>query len=155
ATADQLAAFRKNPGLPPDRRWPSGFLRHADEQTVASMLVMSQALTALGQPWVTYESWGVIAANTLFGRAGLCRSFVDYCRDGAWGVSPHLIPQSSLHAPSGTISQAIGMHGPNFGVSSGPRAVNEAFLASATLLSEMDLPGLWVVFTDYDQELIP
>src|SRR5205823_1329464 len=78
-----------------------------------------------------------------------------YAREGAWGVSPHVIPHMSLHAASGTISQLLRLHGPNFGISGGPQASDDAFLISATMLAEGAIPGLWLVLSGHDREHIP
>jgi hypothetical protein len=75
-----------------------------------------------------------------------------FAAEGAWGVSPHLIPHRSLHAISGTVSLALKMHGPNFGVGGGPRAAAEVLLSAAAMLTCRKLPGVWVVLTAQDPE---
>ena len=155
AAPPQIAALRKNPGLPDDKPLPAGFLKNADEQTVLALAALGRALKTLGRPVVSYENWGVIAAANLFGRAGMAQGLLNFRKDGAWGISPHLIPHHSLHAISGTISQALHIHGPNFGIGGGPNAVAEALLVAATLLSDDTLPGLWVVLSGHEPESIP
>src|SRR5438067_465552 len=71
------------------------------------------------------------------------------------GLSPHFIPHRSQHAISGTISQALKIHGPNFGAGGGPGAAAEALLAGAVLLEGSRLPGVWVVLTGWDPEYVP
>ena len=66
-----------------------------------------------------------------------------------------MIPHHSLHAVSGTISLALQICGPNFGVGGGPQAVCEGFLAAATLISDNNVPGLWVVLTGHEPECVP
>jgi hypothetical protein len=155
ATVSQIAEFRKNPVLPPDRSLPAGFLKNSDEQTVLALAAVSGAIISLKQTAEHYGRWGIVAAPNLFGRCGIYGGQCDYRREGAWGISPHLIPHRSLHAVSGTISQALGLHGPNFGIGGGPNAAGEAFLSAATLLSENRLPGLWVVLTGHEPECLP
>jgi hypothetical protein len=75
--------------------------------------------------------------------------------EGAWGVSPHLIPHRSLHSISGSISQAFKIHGPNFGVGGGPGAPAEALLAAVSMLEGQKLPGVWVVLSCLDPEKAP
>lgn len=155
ARTDQVATLRKNPGLPADHPLAAGFLKNADEQTVASLAAVGRAMHTMGRPTASYRAWGVVAAPNLFGRLGTLQSLLDFRKEGAWGISPHMIPHHSLHAASGTISQALRIQGPNFGISGGPHAVAEAFLVAATLLSDNVLPGLWVVMSGHDPEYLP
>jgi hypothetical protein len=155
AHPDQLAALRKNPGLPVDTDLSPGFLKHSDDQTIIGLAAISQAMASLARPTQEYQDWGLVAAPNLFGRFGTLQGLLSFRKDGAWGVSPHTIPHHSLHAVSGTISQALHIHGPNFGISGGPKAVGEAFLVAATMLSENNLPGLWVVLTGTEPEYLP
>src|SRR5262249_16694139 len=86
------------------------------------------------------------------GRASLALALQRFAQEGAWGVSPHLIPHRSLHSISGTVSQALGIHGPNFGVGGGPHGAAEGVLAATGLLSEGYLPAGWVGVTGWDRE---
>jgi hypothetical protein len=155
ATAADLAALRGNPGLPNDRALTPGFLKNSDDQTVLALAVISAAIHSLARPTDAYRDWGVVAAANLFGRAGTLRGLLNFRKDGAWGITPHMIPHHSLHAVSGTISQALQIHGPNFGIGGGPNAAAEAMLTAATLISEDDLPGLWVVMSGHESECLP
>ena len=56
---------------------------------------------------------------------------------------------------SGTISQALKIYGPNFGVGGGPNASPDAFLIAAAMLADRSLPGLWLILTGYETEWIP
>src|SRR5262249_52171926 len=53
---------------------------------------------------------------------------------------------------SGTVSVALGIHGPNFGVGGGPHAVAEGLVTGLSVLSENRLPGVWMIFTEMDPE---
>ena len=75
--------------------------------------------------------------------------------EGVWGTSPHLIPHFALHSASGSISLALGSHGPNLGVGGGRRAVAEGFLAALTWLSTGTVPGVWLVLSGWSPELVP
>ena len=79
-----------------------------------------------GAWWPRRDTWG---GRTWRRRL---RSFV---AEGVWGTSPHLIPHFALHSPSGTISLALGLHGPNLGVGGGLHAAAEGFLAALTWLA--------------------
>src|SRR5207302_3070199 len=92
ASMEQLAALRKDPGLPPDQTLAPGFLKHSDDQTVLALAAISRAMTSLSRPTACYRAWGVIAAATLFGRYGTFQSLVNFRSDGAWGITPHMIP---------------------------------------------------------------
>jgi hypothetical protein len=128
--------------LPP----PASFLKHADEQSVAGLAAVHRAI-GHRLAGVSFADWGVVAAPELLGQTVMGPTLQRFAQEGAWGISPHLIPHRSLHSVSGTISQALGLHGPNFGVGGGPGAVSEAFLAAASLIAERHVPGLWLVLT--------
>jgi hypothetical protein len=155
ASSDQLAALRKIPVVPADKELVAGFLKNSDDQTVLALTVVSRAMGSLKRPTASYHDWGILAAANLFGRSGTFQSLSNYRKDGAWGITPHMIPHHSLHALSGTISQTLGIHGPNFGIGGGPKAAAEAFLAAATIISENRLPGLWVLMSGHDPECLP
>jgi hypothetical protein len=155
AVPEEIDALRKSPVLPLDRDLPPSYLKNSDDQTVLSLSVLGRAMRSLGEPSASYREWGIVAAPVFFGRWGTFQSLVSYRQDGAWGITPHMIPHHSLHAVSGTISQALGIHGPNFGVGGGASAAGEAFLAAATMISENVLPGLWVVLSGHEPECVP
>jgi hypothetical protein len=146
--AEALPASRLKPGPAPGTPPPPSFLKHADEQTVAGLLAVYRAIHDGGLDAASMADWGVLAAPELLGRTAMAPVLECFAREGAWGISPHLIPHRSLHAVSGTISLALGLRGPNFGVGGGPGAAAEAFLAAGAMLVGEQLPGLWLVLTD-------
>jgi hypothetical protein len=131
------------------------FLKHADDQTVASIAAVHQAIVGAGWMGRSFSDWGAVAAPSFFGRGGTAHAVQRYAQDGAWGVSPHVIPHQSLHAVSGTVSQLLKLHGPNFGISGGPQACNEAFLIAAALLAEAAVPALWLLLSGFEREWMP
>jgi hypothetical protein len=122
-------------------------LKQADEQTVAGLSAVYQACHDYRLDLTMLTGWGVIAAPQLLGRNAIVAVLERFAEEGAWGISPHLIPHRTLHSVSGTISQALRLRGPNFGVGGGPGAAAEALLVAAALLADRNLPGLWVVMT--------
>jgi hypothetical protein len=102
-----------------------------------------------------FEGWGVVAASRYLGRASLAAALRSFKAEGVWGTSPHLIPHFALHSPSGTISLALGLHGPNLGIGGGLHAAAEGFLAAMTWLSAGVVPGVWLVLSGWSPELIP
>ena len=155
ASAETIAVWRKQPIVVGAEKMPVSFLKHAEDQTILALRTILAALEAQGWQERSFADWGVIAAPNLFGRVSTALTIQRYKQEGAWGVSPHLIPHQSLHGMSGTISQALKINGPNFGVGGGPNASPDAFLLAAALLADGQLPGLWVVLTGYETEWIP
>lgn len=152
---DSLAELRRHPGPVHGEPLPAGFLKHADEQTVAGLAAVYQAIERAGLHSACFRDWGVVAAPRFLGRPTMAAALQRFAAEGAWGVSPHLIPHRSLHSISGTISQALKIHGPNFGVGGGPGGTVEVLLAATALLEGKGLPGVWIVLTCLDPEAPP
>ncbi len=153
---DQVGPLRRNPG---PSTGPSGgktfspaLLRFADEQTVVGIAAVLQAIHRHGLTGTDFTSWGVLGAPMFLGRATVVQAILRFAKEGAWGVSPHIIPHRLLHAVSGTLSQVLGIHGPNYGVGGGPDGISEAFLTAFTLINTDDIPGLWLLLTGSDPE---
>ena len=151
ATRAQLLPWRRQP----PQGVAASLLKHAADQTVAATVAVVNALTAAKLPLESFRDWGVLAAPCFFGRRDMAQAFERYATDGAWGISPHLVPNVSLHAVSGTISQALELHGCNFGIGGGPSAAAEAFLATPVLLGGGNLPGLWLILSSFFPEFLP
>jgi len=154
-TPEMVPALRQGPGPPGGPALPVSFLKHADEQTVAGLAAVFQAVHRHGLSDTCFTFWGILAAPRFLGRTSLAVALHRFRLEGAWGISPHLIPHHSLHSISGTVSQALGVHGPNFGIGGGPHAADEAFLVAAALLAGDQVPGVWVVLTGFDPEPSP
>jgi hypothetical protein len=152
---ESLPELRRDPGATHKEPLPACFLKHADEQTVAGLCAVYQAIRKGGLHDTDFRDWGVLAAPRFLGRATMAAALQRFAAEGAWGVSPHLIPHRSLHSISGTISQALKIHGPNFGVGGGREGTVEVLLAALALLDGKHLPGVWVVLTCLDPELPP
>jgi hypothetical protein len=155
ALPEELAHWRKQPTPMLPEAFSPSLIRQSEEQTVAALWAVCEAAAGMDVKADAFADWGVIAAPRLLGRAGNALSFEQFAQEGPWGISPHAIPHQSLHAVSGTISQALKAHGPNFGIGNGPRSANDVWLTAATLLSEESLPGIWLVIVGHSDEYIP
>ncbi len=156
AQAD-VPVVRRRPGpVPPGwDRVPPSLLRYADEQTIAGTAAVFTAIETMASHPAEFEGWGVVAGSRFLGRANLAVALRSFMAEGVWGTSPHLIPHFALHSPSGTISLALGSHGPNLGVGGGVHAAAEGTLAALTWLSAGMVPGVWLVLTGWSPELVP
>jgi hypothetical protein len=134
---------------------PASLFKHVDEQTVVGLAAICHAIGQPGLQTVDLGAWAVVAAPRFLGRGALAETVKNFQAEGAWGVSPHVIPHRSLHSLSGMVSQVLQIHGPNFGVGGGPEAASEAIYVAATLLAAGQLPGLLLVLTGYSPEPIP
>jgi hypothetical protein len=152
--AESLADFRRQPGPVPGGPLPLSLLKHADEQTVVGLAAVLRAIHEHALS-ADFRDWGVLAAPRFLGRPLMAVALQRFQAEGAWGVSPHLIPHRSLHSISGTVSQALKIHGPNFGVGGGPGCTAEVLLAAAAMLERQRLPGVWVVLTCLEPEQPP
>ena len=102
-----------------------------------------------------YGDWGVVAAPVFPGRMGGAGTFTKFREGGCAAISPHIIPQNSLHSVAGAISICLGMHGPNFGIGGGPDALAEGLTVALSLVDQSSLPGLWLVLTQWSPEPVP
>jgi hypothetical protein len=152
ASGEALPPLRQTLQLPGGQPLPTSFLKHSDEQTVVGLAAVFQAIQRFRLTDTPFTQWGVLAAPRFMGRATLAVALQRFALEGAWGVSPHLIPHRSLHSLSGTVSQALAIHGPNFGVGGGAQGAAEILLAAAALLADGQAPGVWCVLTGWDPE---
>jgi hypothetical protein len=142
----EVAALRKRPPAIGSRTLPLNLVRNADEQTVVALAAIGSAVaaSALAGP---FTDWGAVAGPRFAGRLTVAAQVPRFLAEGAWGVSPQVVPHHALHAVSGAISQALALHGPNFGAGGGPGAAGEALVTALALLESMSLPGVWLACT--------
>ena len=67
ATAAELPALRQKPGTGGRRAAAASFLKHADEQTVAGLAAVFQAIHRGGLAGTAFTDWGVVAAPRFSG----------------------------------------------------------------------------------------
>jgi hypothetical protein len=152
ASAAEIRQFRQHFPLPSGERLPPGFLKHAEDQTVAGLLAVCRAINDYQLTKESFDAWGVLGAPRYLGRVAMMSAIQKFVLEGAWGLSPHLIPHRLLHALSGAVSQALKIRGPNFGVGGGPSGVSEALFAAAAMLDGDRVPGLWLILTGCQPE---
>jgi hypothetical protein len=155
ATAEGLAAVRPKLGPPGGEPLAASVLKHFDEQTLAALAACYRAIGDHGLAGMSFADWGVVAVPRFLGRGALAHTLERFALEGAWGISPHLIPHHTLHAVSGALSLALQAHGPNFGIDGSPDGVSQGLLAAAGLLAEGRLPGVWLVLTGWRPEPVP
>jgi hypothetical protein len=147
AGPESLTKLRRDPGKLGEHPLTSGLLKHADDQTVAAVVAVLEAIRLSDLNPATFSDWAVLAAPRQFGRAAFDKAFPQFAAEGAWGVSPYLVPHHSLHSPSGTISQILSAHGPNFGVGGWLGAEGHAFVTAAVFLNRYPDRGVWIVLS--------
>jgi hypothetical protein len=154
ARRSRIAALREEPGPAGAPALPPRFLRHCDEQTVVGLHAMLAAIAALPEPRPALESHAVVAAPCHAGRLVTARALVALRDGGPVTVSPHIVPQCSLHSIAGAVSVALGMHGPHLGVGGGIDALAEGLCAALTLAGDpaSGAPLVWLVATEWDEE---
>jgi hypothetical protein len=155
---DQICSARRKPGNPPEG-WPAvqpSLLRHSEDQTITAMAAVHATLRRMGHDDPRcLEHWGILVSSRFLGRSSLVVALDRFRSDGVWGVSPHLVPHYALHSPAGTLSLALGVHGPNLGVGGGLWSEFEGILTALTWLKARIVPGLWLVFCGWSPEFVP
>jgi len=133
---------------------PGHFLKHADEQTVVAVAALDNAINSRGRPIDDYRQWAIIAAPRFIGRMAGAAAFHRYSRGGGPTISPHLIPQHSLHSVSGAMSILLATHQPNFGIGGTSQSLAEGLLGALTF-PQASCKGTWLLATGWDPEPQP
>lgn len=151
----QVAALRERPAPDGAPGLPPRFLRPCDEHTVVAVHAVLAALASSPRP-PRLDRHAVVAAPCQSGRITAARTLVQFRAGGGVTVSPHVVPQCSLHSLAGAVSVALGMHGPHVGVGGGPDALAEGLWTAVTLLEREaaagDGAGAWAIFSEWDVE---
>lgn len=154
ARYSDITALRDEPSPPPAPPLPARFLRHCDEHTVVAVRAVLAAISTLSPP-IDFTRCGVIAAPCQAGRIATARSLAQLRVGGGVMVSPHIVPQCSLHSLAGALSVGLGMHGPHFGVGGGPDALSEGLFAALSLFESGAAAGCdaaWLIVTEWAAE---
>lgn len=157
ARLSEIPRLRDLPAPATAAALPPRFLRHADEQTVVGMRAVLAAIAAHPLPRPSFAGYGVVAAPCRAGRFTAAQSLAMLRVGGGVTVTPHVVPQCSLHSLAGAVSVALGMHGPNIGAGGGRHALAEGLVAALALLAPAAsahavVPGIWFVATSWDDE---
>lgn len=150
----EIRALRDAPSPAGAPALPPRFLRHCDEHTVVGVRAVLEAIAAMPEPAASFARYGVIGAPLQAGRISAAQTLSQVAKAGGIAVSPHIVPQCSLHALASAVSVGLGMHGPNIGASGGPEALSEGLVAAMSLVRSAGCDGLWLVFSEWDEEPI-
>ena len=153
ARRNEIAALARQPTPAGGPMLPTRFLRHADEQTVVGIWAVLFTLSKLTDHG-DRSGDAVVAASCRAGQPTAARTMVALEQQGPVGVTPHVVPQCSLHSPASAVSVGLGMHGPTIGVGGGPAASAEGLLAATGLAMSLAVtpkpPAIWLVCTSWD-----
>jgi hypothetical protein len=151
ADLDAISAMRKSlPAWAPIGT-PGHFLKHADEQTVLAVAAVDQAISSAGLVADDYRDWAIIAAPRYIGRLAGTATLARFTRGGGPAISPHVIPQHSLHSISGALSILLASRQPNVGVGGTNNSLGEGLLAALTFPATQ-CAGVWLVATAWEPE---
>lgn len=156
ARLSEIAALRDRAGPPGAPALPSRFLRHCDEHTVVGVHAVLAALAARPADPAGLSRHAVVSASRRIGRLAAAKTLTGLAAGGGVSVSPHIVPQCSLHSVAGAVSVGLGMRGPHLGVGGGDDALAEGLFAAITIVQASaaagDPPCVWLVATEWDEE---
>jgi len=151
-----IASLRDRAGPPGAPPLPSRFLRHCDEHTVVGVHAVLAALAARRAESADLAGHAVVAASRRIGRLAAAKTLTGLAAGGGVSVSPHIVPQCSLHSVAGAVSVGLGMRGPHLGVGGGDDALAEGLVAAIALVRAAGAAGsppcVWLVATEWDDE---
>lgn len=129
------------------------FLKHSDEQTLAALTALSNAIdrSNLGDD---FQNWAIVSSTRYLGRTAFAAVIDKYQIDGPWGVSVQVIPHTTPHAVAGTVSLALGSHGPSIGAGAAIGEEGQGLLSAAALLQRSGIGGAWLLFTAWSDSAI-
>jgi hypothetical protein len=150
----ELAVIRKTPPACFSSRLAPQLLKHSEEQTLASLVAVYQAMAEFDLTDEDFSQWAVVSSSRFMARSAFAAAIDKYRVDGPWGVSVQVIPHRTPHAVSGTISLALRAHGPCIGLNGGQGGDNTALIALPCLLRNSERAGAWMVFSGWSPELL-
>ena len=151
ADLPSIAALRKSLPAWVPKDTPGHFLKHADEQTVVAVAALDAAIQLAERPISDYSQWAIVAAPRFIGRIAGGVTIGRYSRGGGPSISPHLIPQHSLHSISGALSILLSSRHPNFGIGGTGNSLREGLL-TALAFPGLQPKGLWLIATAWEPE---
>ncbi len=156
ARLSDISALRERPAPPGAPALPARFLRHCDEHAVVGMHAILRVLASRGPECSDVSRHAVVSASCQLGRLAAAKTLANLATGGGVSVSPHIVPQCSLHSVAGAVSVGLGMHGPHLGVGGGTDALAEGLFAAATLMRASGTTGeppcVWLVATEWEGE---
>ena len=129
-----------------------GILKQCDDLVLLSLTALRDAITAFGITPERQAGWGVVANPRRAGQARMTETITKFLTNGAWSVSPHVIPHCLLHSLSGILSQALALNGPNMGVGGVPDTEEDVCLGMAAWLAGEDATGGWMVWAGWQND---
>ena len=148
----QIAVMRKTPPRWAPEGTPGHFLKHADEQTVVAVSAVDRAIQVHGLNAAELRDWTIIAAPRFIGRLGGAVTLARFAKGGGPAISPHVIPQHSLHSVSGALSILLASRASNFGIGGGPDSLADGLFTAVTHPSQGKGTGTWLVCTAWEPE---
>ena len=130
---------------------PGHFLKYSDEQTVLAVAAVDQAISSAGIDAQQLRDWSIIAAPRFIGRIAGVATLARFDRGGGPAISPHVIPQHSLHSISGALSILLSSRQPNFGVGGTGDSLAEGLFAALTFPAG-SRAGVVLVSTSWEPE---
>ena len=130
-----------------------GSMRHMEDQTAVALEAVR--LARLMAPDLAFDDWAVLACPLLPGRTTFRDNLKRYAEDGAWAISPQVIPQCSLHSLPGQVSIILGAHGPNLGIGGWPGTEDQVWSAAWAIDLAVEPQGLWLIWTGLETDLLP
>ena len=131
------------------------FFRYADDQTLLAVQAVGDLLRRCDLEPAELSMWGIIAAPQFLGRQVAAHAMDQFFHAGGQRISPHIVPQNSLHSVSCALSILLATHGPNVGMGGGCDALTDGLLAALTLFDMQASAGCWLVATAWDPEPLP
>jgi hypothetical protein len=151
----EVESLRAKPGESSSIAQISKTLRNSDPQTVAGVAALLQAIAKAGWQNRSFADWGIVGCPRFVGRMVICNVIWRFFTDPKYSINPHIIPNYSLHSPSGTASVAMRMHGQNLGVGGGPGNAAEGLVTALSILDDGRLPGIWLLLSEFEPEPRP
>jgi hypothetical protein len=152
-TMDELAECRRELLNCLPKPLSPQLLRHSDEQTLTSLMAISEAIRNVNMTETDFHDWAVASSSRNLGRSAFAAVIDKYREQGPWGVSVQVIPHCTAHAVSGTISLALECHGPCIGAGGGADGEIESLYSAACILRRPGWFGAWIVFSGWSPEL--